>query len=148
MYQYCLLATWVWHSISSFMTLLRSLGTLGHIHILWMEGQSEDFLLSRWILTPLSKVDIDGSANYNEKRGMKWRDTYSQVWWPSLADGGFSLIHYSWLHLLSCLSLLRVLWLVSLSLRHCVFEFNNLENECSQPRQDSKCRTGAVIKNI
>ena len=62
------------------MTLLRSLGTLGHIHILWMEGQSEDFLLSRWILTPPSKVDIDGSANYNEKRGMKWRDTYSQVW--------------------------------------------------------------------
>lgn len=59
------------------MTLPRSLSTLGHIHILQMEGHCGDFSITSHTLqidcNPPLKVDIEGSANYNEIYAMKWQ---------------------------------------------------------------------------
>lgn len=123
------------------MTLFRSLGTLGHIHILRIEGQNEDFSLTGWILTPPSRVDIEGSANYNEICAMTWRVRWHPWLMGDLASSVFP----------GC-----VYFPVSPCSVHCglfpsrsgiVFSsLTTWKMNVSQPRQDSKGRTGAVIK--
>lgn len=125
------------------MTLFRSLGTLGHIHILRIEGQNGDFSLTGWILTPPSRVDIEGSANYNEICAMTWRVRWHPWLMGDLASSVFP----------GC-----VYFPVSPCSVHCglfpsrsgiVFSsLTTWKMNVSQPGQDSKGRTGAVIKKI